>query len=91
MAKKESKKARKKRLQEEAKSPLTAQSQSSIPKTTKLPTPKFELAKLWPLGIILLISFLCFYPSLDCEFVNWDDDKNFYENPLITELNSDNF
>ncbi len=40
---------------------------------------------------ILIIGFISFLPALECEFVNWDDDKNFYENELITSLNSSNF
>jgi len=40
---------------------------------------------------ILLITFIAFYTSLDNGFVNWDDDKNFYENELITSLNDNNF
>jgi len=40
---------------------------------------------------ILVIGFISFYPALECGFVNWDDDKNFYENILITSLNSNNF
>jgi len=43
------------------------------------------------LSAILLIGFFSFYPALDCGFVNWDDDRNFYENDLITSLNSANF
>ncbi len=39
----------------------------------------------------LLITIITFIPSLQNEFVNWDDDRNFYENELITTLNNDNF
>ena len=46
---------------------------------------------LWYIGAILLITFLGFSPSLQNEFVNWDDDRNFYENQLVTEINADNF
>lgn len=40
---------------------------------------------------ILLITFLCFSNVKKYEFVNWDDDKNFYENDFITSLNKENF
>lgn len=40
---------------------------------------------------ILLFTFMCFSPSLNNEFVNWDDDRNFYDNELITSLNQQNF
>ena len=33
----------------------------------------------------------CILPVLKSEFVNWDDDKNFYENNVITEINHNNF
>lgn len=39
----------------------------------------------------LLITFACFYNTTDNEFVNWDDDRNFYENEYITTINQDNF
>ena len=42
------------------------------------------------LGIILAtVAF--FFPVLNAEFVNWDDDKNFSANILITSLNQENF
>ncbi len=52
------------------------------------PTTGFPLL---PGIIVLFITFLCFSNSLNNEFVNWDDDKNFYENPLIQNLDDDNF
>lgn len=44
-----------------------------------------------PALIAIAVTCLCFLPSLNNEFVNWDDDKNFYENPLIQNVTSDNF
>lgn len=41
--------------------------------------------------LILAVTFAAYSPSLDNQFVNWDDDKNFYENELITTLTGDNF
>lgn len=52
---------------------------------------KKDPKKYYSIAIILFITFLAFYPSLNNEFVNWDDDKNFYENELITTLNDNNF
>lgn len=39
--------------------------------------------------VVLLLTFIVFLPSLQNGFVNWDDDKNFYENPLV--VTSTNF
>lgn len=44
-----------------------------------------------PILAILAITLIVFYPSLQNDFVNWDDDRNFYENDLITSLNAENF
>jgi tetratricopeptide (TPR) repeat protein len=38
------------------------------------------------LGAILLITFLVYLPSLQNGFVNWDDNVNIYENPLIVSI-----
>jgi len=42
------------------------------------------------LGIILLITFISFYPSLKNGFTNWDDDKMLTANHKITALTPDN-
>lgn len=92
MAKKESKKARKKRLASEGLQgealKLESNKQTISSKNLK---PKFNVKQLWPLALVLLFTFICFYPSLDNAFVNWDDDKNFFENELITTINDKNF
>lgn len=44
------------------------------------------LSPIFPLILVLLISFLVFLNVLDNGFVNWDDDKNFYENPLVVNF-----
>lgn len=41
--------------------------------------------------IALAITLVCFLAVRDFNFVNWDDDKNFYENEFITSLNKENF
>lgn len=45
---------------------------------------------MWALFAVL-ITFLCFTSALNNEFVNWDDDRNFYENQLVTSITKDNF
>lgn len=48
-----------------------------------LPTGK----KFWlPVLVALVVTFLCFSPSLDYGFVNWDDDRNIFKNEHITTL-----
>lgn len=47
---------------------------------------KFLTASL----IILVVVFLVFLPSLNNEFVNYDDHAYIYENPLIRSLAGDN-
>jgi tetratricopeptide (TPR) repeat protein len=58
---------------------------------TKIPAWWKDTKLLYPVLIVLVISFAVLYPSLQNEFVNWDDDRNFYENELIVDLNEDNF
>ena len=43
------------------------------------------------LALILVFAFTCFSPSLNNGFVNWDDDRNFTDNELVTSLNKQNF
>jgi tetratricopeptide (TPR) repeat protein len=45
----------------------------------------------WPGILAAFITFLCFTSAINNEFVNWDDDRNFYENPLVQNINKDNF
>ncbi len=44
-----------------------------------------------PALVAVVITFLCFTTAINNEFVNWDDDRNFYENPLIQNINKENF
>lgn len=73
---------------------LTKREQKALKSKIKVPKPN-QAKKVqihWmPLLAILAITAIVFYPSLHNEFVNWDDDRNFYENILITSLNSENF
>lgn len=62
-------------------------------KKVKAVKPSFTLSKSdWiAIGLCLLISSFVFQNTLDNAFVNWDDNKNFYENEHITTLNDENF
>lgn len=42
------------------------------------------------LGGLVLLTFLSFYPVLDNEFINWDDDRYVYENPDIQGFGNGN-
>ena len=42
------------------------------------------------LGLLIFVA-ISFLPSLDNLYVNWDDDKNFYENELVTTVNKTTF
>ena len=45
----------------------------------------------WPPALAVFITFVCFTSALNNKFVNWDDDRNFYENPLVQNITKDNF
>lgn len=54
--------------------------------------PSFYSWKDWVLLAVILFScYLIFSNVKNYQFVNWDDDRNFYENQLITSLNKENF
>lgn len=42
-------------------------------------------------SIAILLSFASFSDSLNNEWVNWDDDRNFVENKLIKDISPENF
>jgi tetratricopeptide (TPR) repeat protein len=45
----------------------------------------------WKIGglVLFLITFILFSPTLNYDFVNWDDDVNVYENESIQELDKE--
>ena len=45
----------------------------------------------WPALVAIFITFLCFSSAINNQFVNWDDDRNFYENPLVQNIDKTNF
>jgi tetratricopeptide (TPR) repeat protein len=58
-------------------------------KKAKKKKPSSPIAKwIWP--AVLVVTFVSFSPSLHNEFVNWDDDRNLYENDLVLNLNWEN-
>ena len=55
---------------------------SSSPELASLPN-VVSIPKAWPIGALLvvgLVTLIAFWPALDNEFVNWDDDKNIVTN-----------
>ncbi len=79
--KKETKKAKKLSRRKQ----LKADSENNLSKT------KRDLQSYICIAVILLITSGCFYTSLNNGYVNWDDDKNFAENELITTINDKTF
>jgi len=45
-----------------------------------------KLNILWPLGLVVILTFLVYYKTLNFEFTNWDDQKYVTENTLIKDL-----
>jgi len=86
-------KKKKKKLAKEKK--LSPQKALKLKKKGLAPSGKKKAAldpkKYMILAGILILTFICFMPSLDNKYVNWDDDKNFSENELITTINDKNF
>ncbi|NNF22929.1 MAG: hypothetical protein HKN67_13400 [Saprospiraceae bacterium] len=71
---------------------ISPQKQRKLEKQRKVESPSgFNKVQWMLLAFVLLLTFIAFIPSLNNEFVNWDDDRNIYENELITTLNDQNF
>lgn len=60
----------------------------AIPGSSKVNSSPSEVKHSWLIWAIIGITFVVFYPSLKNNFVNWDDDRNVYENPLIQNQKS---
>ncbi len=84
MSKKSAKSNQKKRSKELKK---------NAPQRTEAKLPAFWTEKkgIVPAIIAILITFVCFFNTTKNEFVNWDDDRNFYENENVFTTNADNF
>ena len=44
---------------------------------------KFPVKLFWVPMIIVIITYISFYPSFKCGFVNWDDNIMVTDNPLV--------
>jgi protein O-mannosyl-transferase len=60
-------------------------------KKTTAPSGIFKGMDFVTMAVLALLTYVVFLQVRTYEFVNWDDDRNVYENPLITSLNKDNF
>lgn len=87
------KKTRKEKIAEQINNPKSTQSKKAAIKSEASSSSKFSFSpkKVLPIIAVLVITSLVFSNTLQNKFVNWDDDKNFYENTNITSLNSENF
>jgi tetratricopeptide (TPR) repeat protein len=47
--------------------------------------------KWWAPLLVLAITFTAFTSALNNEFVNWDDDRNFYDHPVIKNTTKKTF
>lgn len=74
--------------------------QSNIPQLEKkiiqstksdYPTSVSSYLKWLPGIIAVIVTFIVFTTAIKNDFVNWDDDRNFYENPLVQNISKDNF
>ena len=61
------------------------------PKKSILPPFWINTTNIIAVFTALLFTFTCFYNTSENEFVNWDDDRNFYENEYVSTINNDNF
>lgn len=86
------KKTRKQKIADQRKNP-----EASISKKKNISTANGSsrssntLKSFIPILAVLIITAIVFANTLQNKFVNWDDDKNFYENSNITSLNDENF
>lgn len=85
MAKKDLKKQQKQANRSKVDTKTTYSKESMVSKYLLL-TQDYKM-----IAAALLITAAVFWNTQYNEFVNWDDDRNFLENPLITTLNAENF
>lgn len=64
---------------------------TEIKKTVSLPGFWKSPKNLFPAVVAILITLACFFNTTNNKFVNWDDDRNFYENEHVITTNADNF
>ena len=72
---------------------LSAQKELKLKKKQSQQKKKLSISPMQYLllAAVLLLTVIAFFPSLDNKYVNWDDDKNFSENELITTINKKTF
>jgi len=74
---------------------MTQNKKNQRTKDTILKNPKKERVvkknPWWVPLIALMITIIAFSTSLNNEFVNWDDDRNFYEHPVIKDASKKTF
>lgn len=63
----------------------------STPKETKQFLPNKSSSTVIYGIFAVVITFIFFANALNNDFVNWDDDRNFYNNDLIKNITPDNF
>jgi tetratricopeptide (TPR) repeat protein len=83
MAKKVSKKSKKKQLSQK-------KAKDSPRKATVISFWK-DKTKLLLLLAVLVVTFITFSDALNNTWVSWDDDRNFMENELVQGINASNF
>lgn len=89
-----SKKSKKKALKEKKLSPqkaLKLKKKGITPEGLQKPKSKRSPKHYLVIAGILLLTAIAFQPTLNNKYVNWDDDKNFSENELITTINDKTF
>lgn len=64
---------------------------TALKSDVKLPDFWKESKNLFPALAAILITLACFYNTTNNKFVNWDDDRNFYENQHVITTSADNF
>ncbi|MBK8387832.1 MAG: tetratricopeptide repeat protein [Saprospiraceae bacterium] len=67
------------------------QSSDKLKNTVATETTTKQFGGLMPVFICLGITAMVFANTLSNKFVNWDDDKNFYENPYVQNFTSEFF
>ncbi len=83
--------ASKKNKKQAKKAAAKANKIASVTSTPKQRKAIYDGKSLGILLGILLLTFISFSSSLNNQYVNWDDDRNFYENELITTINDKTF
>ena len=67
-------------------------SASTLMKDSSMSSQSKNTTSNWLYGLIaIVITFICFSNVGGLEFVNWDDDKNFSENPAVVNFNMGDF